>query len=216
MLEKWTRDGRTMILAADDLLDWIADRGALLTAAWGPQIEATLVWDRPFADAFAAELHTAMVTTLLRGGDEKNFLGLITRSNTGLDAKVERTLAERFYNVTLKLARAASRHVREDRIRRTFPLKRAWVVGDTRTSPGHFALDGIVLPYDHPFWQKWHPPLDMDCRCAASPLTRGQFERSGLAITSEAELTDREARLYGAWPIEFLPLLDFRGFAVAG
>ena len=205
-----------MILAADDLLDWIADRDTLLIAAWSPQIGAALGWDRPFADALAAELHTAMVTTLLRKGDEKNFLGLIARSNTGLDTKVERPLADRFYNVTLKLARAASRHVREDRTRRTFPFKRAWVVGDTRTNPGHLALNGIVLPYGHPFWQRHHPPLDMDCRCTASPMTQGQFERSGLAITGEAELTDREMRLCGAWPAEFLPLLDFRKPATAG
>ena len=31
-----------MILAADDLLDWIADRDTLLTAAWSTQIEAAL------------------------------------------------------------------------------------------------------------------------------------------------------------------------------
>jgi hypothetical protein len=157
-----------------------------------------------------------MVTTLLREGDEKNFLDLVSRSNTGLDAQVERLLADRFYNVTLKLARAASRHVREGRTRQTFPFKRAWVVGDARTNPGHLALSGVVLPYEHPFWQRHHPPLDMDCRCTASSMTRGQFERSGLAITGEAELVDRETRLCGTWPIKFLPLLDFRNPATAG
>ena len=47
-------------------------------------------------------------------------------------------------------------------------------------------------------------------------MTRGQFERSGLVITGEAELADRETRLCGAWPVEFMPLLDFRNPATAG
>jgi hypothetical protein len=199
-----------MALASDDLVDWIADRQALLIAAWTPQIEAALSWDRPFSEVFAGELHNAMHTTLLRGGTEMNFFGVILRSNTGLDEKIERTLAERFYSVTLKLARAASRSARWDLIRSSFPVKRSWVVGDSRTNAGHLALDGIILPHDHPFWQRWHPPLDMDCRCSVTIMTQGQFERSGQAITSNAELADRESRLRGAWPIEFLPLLDFR------
>lgn len=30
------------------------------------------------------------------------------------------------------------------------------------------------------------------------------------AITSEPELADREPKLCGIWPVEFLPLLDFK------
>ena len=199
-----------MILSSGPLLDWIADREAQLVIAWTPQLETALGWERPFAEAFAAELTTALITTFLREGDESNFKGVITRSNTGLDAKTERAVAGRFYAVTVKLARAAGRHEREARTRSIFSIKEAWIVGDSRTNPGHVALNGVTLPCDHPFWQRWHPPLDMDCRCVASPMMRTQYEREGRSMTSEIELAEREARLSGTWPIEFLPLLDFR------
>jgi hypothetical protein len=29
----------------------------------------------------------------------------------------------------------------------------------------HIALDGIALPPDHLFWQRWRLPIHSDCRC---------------------------------------------------
>lgn len=31
-------------------------------------------------------------------------------------------------------------------------------VGDRKTRPTHMALDGMVYPADHPFWDTWYPP----------------------------------------------------------
>ncbi|MCL6558763.1 MAG: phage head morphogenesis protein [Firmicutes bacterium] len=31
-------------------------------------------------------------------------------------------------------------------------------VNDTHTRPTHKALDGMVFPADHPFWDTWYPP----------------------------------------------------------
>lgn len=199
-----------MILESNDLTDWVADREALLVAAWTPEICKTLGWDHVFAEALAGELHAGMVESMLKRGTEVNFVNLIARSRTGLDPKTEKMVAERFYNVTLKLAREASRHERYQRSAAAFPYLRGIVVGDARTNKGHLALAGIVLSSDHPFWKRWHPPFDMDCRCGTIAMTRRQFERSGLQLTSEAELAEREAQLSGRWPEAFQPLLDFR------
>lgn len=200
-----------MILEANDLIDWIADREALLIAAWTPELVAALEWDEPLAEALAGELHSAMMTTLLRRGTESNFLKLIAQSGTGNEPKAEKALAERFFTVTLTLARAAARRIREDRTSQTFPYRRANVLNDTRAKPGYLALEGVLLPRDHPFWHRWLPPLDIDdCRCFVRPLTRRQFTQLGEPITSEAELAEREARLSAAWPPAFEPLLDFR------
>lgn len=199
-----------MILSSDDLTEWVSTRKDQLVVAWTPQIEQASGWESPFAEVLADELHTAMVTTMTRGGTEVQFLKLVARSNTGLGAKDERTLAERFYDVTLKLARASRRKKDFDRSSAIMPLQRAWCVNDGRTDPGHLALDGIVLPCDHPFWKRWSPPLSMDCRCSKVPMTMRQFERSGLVITSPDELAWREERLSASWPQEFEPLLEFR------
>lgn len=151
-----------------------------------------------------------MVTTMLGKGTEVDFLKMFDRRSTGFERANGRVVAERFYYVTLKLARAASRKKRENRVRSIFPYIRTTVVGDSRTNPGHLALKGIVLPRDHSFWTRWRPPIDMDCRCGTISMTRGQFERYGEPATSERELASREARLFGAWPLAFQPLLEFR------
>lgn len=38
-------------------------------------------------------------------------------------------------------------------------------VKDSRTRSSHEALDGIILPIDHPFWNTHMPPIDWGCRC---------------------------------------------------
>lgn len=199
-----------MILQSDDLIDWIADRDQLLIAAWAPELQTYLSWEPPYAQAFAGELHALMVKSMLGNGTGGDFLKLASRSNTGLDRATQKTVVERFYNVTLKLARAASRRHREDRTRAVFTYVRTTVVGDGNTNPGHLPLAGIILPSGHSFWSRWKPPLDMDCRCGTISMTKGQFERCGKPVTSEQELAARETRLTANWPPAFHPLLDFR------
>jgi hypothetical protein len=118
-----------MILAANDIVDWIADRQQLLVATWTTEIAVATEWDLPFAEALASEL------ALLNAAGERGFLDLVARSNTGLSSLAERQIAERFFGVTLKLGRAACRSERERRNARTMPFKRRTVVGDERTDP---------------------------------------------------------------------------------
>lgn len=40
-------------------------------------------------------------------------------------------------------------------------------VGDDRVRPEHEELEGITLPKDHPFWEKYWPPNGWNCRCQA-------------------------------------------------
>ena len=43
-------------------------------------------------------------------------------------------------------------------------------VGDDRVRDSHAELDGVKLPKDDPFWQRFWPPNGWNCRCAAIPL----------------------------------------------
>lgn len=42
-------------------------------------------------------------------------------------------------------------------------------VMDNKTRASHAAIDGTILPKDHPFWKKNWPPLDWGCRCTVLP-----------------------------------------------
>lgn len=55
--------------------------------------------------------------------------------------------------------------------------------GDRRVRPAHAVLDGITLPMVDPFWDKYWPPLDWNCRCDATEV-----------LTSRAKPTDLQQR----------------------
>jgi SPP1 gp7 family putative phage head morphogenesis protein len=43
-------------------------------------------------------------------------------------------------------------------------------VGDDRTRETHLALDGVTLPKDDPFWERFWPPNGWNCRCQVIPV----------------------------------------------
>lgn len=43
-------------------------------------------------------------------------------------------------------------------------------VGDDRVRPSHEACDGVTLPKDDPFWERFWPPNGWNCRCAVISL----------------------------------------------
>lgn len=49
---------------------------------------------------------------------------------------------------------------------------------DSRVRPDHAALDGITLPADDPFWQKYYPPNGWGCRCQAIQVRRSKYQPS--------------------------------------
>ena len=49
---------------------------------------------------------------------------------------------------------------------------------DSRVRPDHAALDGITLPADDPFWDKYYPPNGWGCRCQAVQVRRSKYQPS--------------------------------------
>jgi SPP1 gp7 family putative phage head morphogenesis protein len=49
-------------------------------------------------------------------------------------------------------------------------------VGDENVRDSHRALDGLVLPRDHEFWQTHFPPWEFGCRCQIVPVTASEYE----------------------------------------
>lgn len=52
-----------------------------------------------------------------------------------------------------------------------FPFRQYLSTGDNNVRASHAALDGIILPADHPFWEKHTPPWEWNCRCQCVELT---------------------------------------------
>lgn len=79
-----------------------------------------------------------------------------------------------------------------------FPYLRYSAVGDARTRPAHMALDGLILPVDHPFWRTNYPPCGHNCRCTVIPMT----EKAALAAIGAAR---EEGRVIDQVPADAAP-----------
>lgn len=58
-----------------------------------------------------------------------------------------------------------------------FPYRQYLSSGDGRVRASHAALDGKVLPADHPFWAAHTPPWEFGCRCDCAPITAAEAGR---------------------------------------
>jgi len=70
---------------------------------------------------------------------------------------------------------------------------------DNSVRPSHKAMHGIVLPKDHPFWEKNFPPNGWNCRCrirAISKLTEKRYqekiEESLLKVQQTPLIADKD------------------------
>lgn len=64
------------------------------------------------------------------------------------------------------------------------------LVADPR--PHHVALDGTILPHDHPFWSTHFPPNGWGCQCYVTTHSRRDLERQGLTVSADPEITWRD------------------------
>jgi SPP1 gp7 family putative phage head morphogenesis protein len=87
------------------------------------------------------------------------------------------------YNHAKAVSRMASKWQKFEEDQGTLPLLMFDAVNDKRTRPAHAKLDGIIKPVNDPFWNKWLPPLDYNCRCTVRQLAEGEIT----AITPDGE-----------------------------
>lgn len=70
-------------------------------------------------------------------------------------------------------AYAAAQYAMLDEQRELFPFWQYLTLGDNHVRDTHAALDGVVIPANHEFWQTHFPPWEWGCRCQCVPLTEG-------------------------------------------
>lgn len=90
------------------------------------------------------------------------------------------------YETAVLTAEAASNYHRLASKSRLYPYWRYVTVGDDRVRDEHRALNGIVLPYNDPVWDKIYPPNGWKCRCRVAPVLRHEVTADEIAASREA------------------------------
>lgn len=193
-----------------DLLEWVAARDPRSIGHWR-QLSAE-EYSRSFAIARTAghgvirDLYDAFRLTLETGGTEVDFSARVMPilQKKGWLAGEGQSLGSRvklIYDSNLRVARGAGQWERIQRTKRAFPYLRGVTARDERvrrppkSKSDHTAIDGMILPVDHPFFSRWFSPLGFRCRCSFIQMTRSQLARWNSGITSDAEVATIEARL---------------------
>ena len=89
---------------------------------------------------------------------------------------------DNIFRTNLQTAYNVGRYKKQKAQAKYFPYLRYSAVNDSRTRKTHLALDGLIYPLEHPFWDTWYPPNGFRCRCGTRSLTKGQVERQGLKV----------------------------------
>lgn len=63
-----------------------------------------------------------------------------------------------------------------DRQRDVMPFWQYLTMGDDHVRDSHAALNDVILPADHSFWQSHYPPWDFGCRCQVVALSESDME----------------------------------------
>lgn len=102
------------------------------------------------------------------------------------------------FNQAHAAAKAARRWQDYERNKDLYPNLRYIAVQDERTRVSHAALHGCVIPIDHPFWDKYYPPNDWNCRCSVQPTDDPVKMPPGVPIVPEMFQTNvgKTARIF--------------------
>ncbi|MGE0256938.1 MAG: PBECR2 nuclease fold domain-containing protein [Alphaproteobacteria bacterium] len=90
------------------------------------------------------------------------------------------------YDTNIRMAAAAGRWERIERVKERRPWLRYVAVLDERTRPEHRAWHGTVLPADDAWWRTHYPPNGWNCRCIVQQLSDRDLERFGYAPSAAA------------------------------
>lgn len=101
--------------------------------------------------------------------------------------KVRAWRARIVYETNLRVAHQAGRlkQMTDPAVVATRPYWQ-YVHADTREPktprPMHLSWDGLVLPWDHPWWRTHYPPNGWLCTCGVRTLSKREMERKGLSV----------------------------------
>ena len=90
---------------------------------------------------------------------------------------------ETVFRTNMQSAYGAGKWESIERNAKTTPYLMYVAVDDGRTREEHAQFDGLVLPWDHPFWKTHYPPNGWNCRCGVIQLSAAEVKEMGLKVS---------------------------------
>lgn len=104
---------------------------------------------------------------------------------------------------------------------KTFPYQEYFAIRDARARENHLALETLGLDgtgiyrRDDPFWDRFTPPWDFNCRCGVSPMTISDAAAKGVREAREW-LDSGSPPATPEWRYQFIPFEPKPGFGQRG
>ncbi|MEM1369263.1 MAG: DUF935 family protein, partial [Cyanobacteria bacterium P01_H01_bin.15] len=185
-------------------------------AGWGRKLTKPGDWKEfELLEGFKRNLsHFAAAKVQTLSDQLRPFLQLSLAQYMKEGEKVMRYFNRNYLNAELQtvLASANSASKWADIVKRShiYPNLEYRTAGDERVRPGHAAMNGLIYPVNHPFWDTHMPPNGYLCRCVVTqtdkPAREGQdipapdagFRnnpgKTGLAFTDDHSYFDAQLR----------------------
>ncbi len=141
------------------------------------------------------DIQTALETALKAGQSPRQFAKdltpllkakgwwgkkLITDPRTGEKVAAQLGSAKRLdliFGVNMRVSYASAHWKAFEQSKADRPFLRYVAILDDATRPAHRARHNLVLPVDHPYWNKWAPPCGWNCRCTLQSLSQRDINR---------------------------------------
>lgn len=171
-------------IAHDEAIKMIADKPALLREQFDrllPELQArafTVTW---IEDANVLRSIRDAIAELPQGGDwaklREQIADELMQSGTYFDEEKSTKRAELLLRTHgFQAYQATAWQVAQETIE-DFPYLQYMTMEDEAVRDAHRALNGIVLPANHPFWEDHYPPWDWGCRCQVRQISRAEYAR---------------------------------------
>lgn len=88
---------------------------------------------------------------------------------------------DNIFRTNIQMAYNRGRWEQQASLASTRPYLMYDAINDSRTRPSHLAMDGVILPRSHPWWQTHYAPNGYRCRCTVISLTEKQAMKRGIS-----------------------------------
>ncbi|WP_297772700.1 phage minor head protein [uncultured Roseovarius sp.] len=95
------------------------------------------------------------------------------------------------FDANMRASHAAGKWARIQRVKDAFPFLRYVQVQRDTKREAHARYHEIILPVDHPAWERIFPPNGWRCGCTVQQLSQGMLDRRGLKVTEDFTLGER-------------------------
>jgi len=95
------------------------------------------------------------------------------------------------FDANMRASHAAGKWARIQRTKDAFPFLRYVQVQRDSKRPEHARYHEIILPVDHPAWERIYPPNGWRCGCTVQQFSQGMLDRRGMRVTEDFTLEER-------------------------